>query len=88
VDASWEDTVTDFIFRDRDSVAWRVVWCPAGAMTRVVGRQAGVPAELPAGFEFTCEAVRFRAPWPVFTDPRALRGDVLQRMIDRALGED
>ena len=54
---------------------------------RVVGREGAEGADLPAGFEFTCEAITFRAPWPAYTDPRALRAEILQRMIDRALGD-
>lgn len=77
----------DLEFRDRDGVVWRVVWRAAGEDARVVGHGSAEHRDARAGFEFTCEAVTFRAPWPIYTDPRALRPDVIQRMIDRALGD-
>lgn len=79
--------MAEFEFRDRDGVLWRIRWQDAGRRARVVGRDQGDALEVPAGFDFTCEAVTFRAPWPAVTDPRALRDEVLQRMIDRALGD-
>ncbi|MDZ7780820.1 MAG: hypothetical protein U5R14_12940 [Gemmatimonadota bacterium] len=78
--------MTDFEFRDRDGVTWRIVWRSAGRDARVVGCDQPDQGDVPAGFEFTCEAVTFRAPWPTYTDPRALRPELIQRMIDRALG--
>jgi hypothetical protein len=79
--------VSDVEFLDRDGVMWHVTWRPAAADVCVVGSDRPGLAEASAGFEFTCEAVTFRAPWPSYTDPRAMRSDVLQRMIDRALGD-
>jgi hypothetical protein len=79
--------VTDFEFRDQHDVLWRIRWQDSGQSARTIGREAGEGGILPAGFEFTCEAITFRAPWPTYTDPRALRPEVLQRMIDRALGD-
>lgn len=76
--------MADFEFQDRDGVIWRVAWRVAGADARVVN--GSDEAEAPAGFVFTCAAITFRVPWPTYTDPRALRPRVLQRMIDRALG--
>ena len=84
--SSWGGFVSDVEFQDREGVTWRVTWRSAGADVRVVGSDRPDRAEAPAGFEFTCEAVTFRSPWATFTDPRAVRGEVLQRMIDRALG--
>ncbi|MEX2466194.1 MAG: hypothetical protein WD995_04745 [Gemmatimonadota bacterium] len=78
--------MSDVEFRDRDGVTWLVTWRSAGADARVVGSDRREPSDEPAGFEFTCAAVTFRAPWPTYTDARALRPEVLQRMIDRALG--
>lgn len=78
--------MSDVEFRDRDGVLWRVVWRPAGADARVVGSDGPGYAEAPAGFEFTCEAVTFRVAWHAYTDPRAVRPDVFQRLVDRALG--
>lgn len=77
--------MTDFEYRDRDGVLWRVVWRSAHADARVVNGADG--KKVGHGFEFTCAAVTFHVPWPTYTDPRALRPRVLQRMIDRALGE-
>jgi hypothetical protein len=79
--------VSDVEFRDRDGVLWRVVWRSRGADARVVGSDRASHAEVPAGFEFTCEAVTFRVAWHTYTDPRAVRPEVFQRMVDRALGE-
>lgn len=79
--------MSDAEFTDRDGVTWRVTWRSAGADARAVGSLGPDGPEAPAGLQFTCEAVTFRAPWPTYTDPRAVRADVLQRMIDRALGE-
>ncbi len=79
--------MTEFEFRDDYGVLWRIRWQESGQSARVVGRDGAEATSLPAGFEFTCEAVTFRAPWPAYTDPRALRAEVLQRMIDRALGD-
>lgn len=78
--------MADVEFQDRDGVTWRVEWRSAGADVRVVGSDRPARAVPPAGFEFTCEAVTFRSPWPTFTDPRAVHGAVFQRMIDGALG--
>ncbi len=74
-----------FEFLDRDGVTWRVVWRSRTARTRVVNGDDGERPGL-AGFEFTCSALTFHVPWPAYTDPRALRRAVLQRMVDRALG--
>ena len=82
-----EEGLTDFEFRDRDGVLWRIRWQDAGQSARVVGRDQAEGPDVPAGFEFTCEAVTFRAAWPSYTDPRAVRDEILQRMIDRALGD-
>lgn len=76
--------MTDFEYRDRDGVVWRVVWRSANADTRVVNGADG--RKMIQGFEFTCAAATFHVPWPTYTDPRALRARVLQRMVDRALG--
>ncbi len=79
--------MTDFEFRDRDGVTWRIAWRSSGADARVVGGSDADRTTSPEGFEFTCEALTFMAPWPAYTDPRALRTEVIQRMIDRALGD-
>lgn len=79
--------MVEYEFRDRDGVTWRIVYKSADADARVAnGGSAGRDESLP-GFEFTCSAITFRVPWPTYTDPRALRPRVIQRMIDRALGE-
>ena len=77
----------DAEFTDRDGVTWRVTWRSAGADSLVIGSLRPDGSESLAGFEFTCEAVTFRSPWPTYTDPRAVRAEVLQGMIVRALGE-
>lgn len=75
--------MTDFEYRDRDGVVWRIVWRAAGADARVVnGEHERASIQ---GFEFTCAAATFHVPWPTYTDPRAIRPRVLQRMVDRAL---
>ncbi len=79
--------MSDVEFLDRDGVLWRIVWRPATADARVVGSDRPDHTEVPAGFEFVCEAVTFRVPLQTYTDPRAVRPDVFQRMVDRALGE-